>query len=286
VSTRGNRTPRKIVDLIHSGLQLLIQQSGISEKKLLGVGLGAPGITDVRAGIVISAPHLQEWHSVPLRDLLESKLGIPAVVENDVNTAALGESWAGSARGVSDFVFLAIGTGIGAGIYIGDRLYHGSEWAAGEVGYLLLPGAPVSPMAINKPGAFESVIGGHGIENAWRQMCRNSAPRGSANSQLKATQIFELAEQGDMRARELLQATAQVLAHALANISVMLNTSLIVLGGAIGTSEPLLRATRKLLDRNEVARPSLAISLLGEDAQLYGAVRLALDRVESSILST
>lgn len=285
VSTRGNRTPRKIVDLIHSGLQLLIQQGGIPERKLLGVGLGAPGITDVRAGIVISAPHLQEWQSVPLRDLLESKLGIPAVVENDVNTAALGESWAGSARGVSDFVFLAIGTGIGAGIYIGDRLYHGSEWAAGEVGYLLLPGGPVCPMAINKPGAFESVIGGDGIENAWRQMCRKRASRGSANSQLKATQIFDLAEQGDMRARELLQATAQVLAHALSNISVMLNTSLIVLGGAIGTSEPLLRATRKLLDRNEVARPSLAISLLGEDAQLYGAVRLALDRVESSILS-
>jgi glucokinase len=285
VSTRGNRTPNKIVNLIHSGIRHLLQQTGISEKRLLAAGLGAPGITDVRAGIVISAPHLQDWQSVPLRDLLESKLKIPAVVENDVNTAALGESWAGSAKGVSNFVFLAIGTGIGAGIYIGDRLYHGSEWAAGEVGYLLVPGAPVFPMAIDKPGSLESVIGGYGIEKAWRQICQNGSRNGRGNSQLKPTQVFDLAEQGNMRARGLLQATAQVLAHAISNISVMLNTSLVVLGGAIGSSEPLLRATRKLLDRNELARPRLAISLLREDAQLYGAIRLALDRVESSIFS-
>ena len=122
VSTRGNRTPDKIVNLIRSGLHHLLQQTGISEKRLLATGLGAPGITDVRAGTVISAPHLQDWQSVPLRNLLESKLKIPTVIENDVNTAALGESWAGSAKGVSNFVFLAIGTGIGAGIYIADHL--------------------------------------------------------------------------------------------------------------------------------------------------------------------
>ncbi len=286
VSTRGNRTPNKIVNLIRSGLHHLLQQTGISEKRLLATGLGAPGITDVRAGTVISAPNLQDWQSVPLRDMLESKLKIPAVVENDVNTAALGESWAGSAKGVSNFVFLAIGTGIGAGIYIGDHLYHGSEWAAGEVGYLLVPGAPVFPLAIDKPGSLEAVIGGNGIEKAWRQMCKK-APRNGHNPQsLKPTQVFELAEQGDLRARKLLQTTAQVLAHAVSNIAVLLNTSLIVLGGAIGSSEPLLRATRELLDRNQVARPRLAISLLREDAQLYGAIRLAMNKVESTLFSS
>jgi glucokinase len=286
VSTRGNRTPDKIVNLIHSGLRHLIQQTGISEKRMLAVGLGAPGITDVRAGTVISAPHLQDWQSVPLRNLLEAKLGIPAAIENDVNTAALGESWAGSAKGVSNFVFLAIGTGIGAGIYIGDRLYHGSEWAAGEVGYLLVPGAPVFPMAIDKPGSLESVIGGYGIERAWWQVCKKASRNGHSELHLKPTQVFELAQQGDPLARKLLQTTAQVLAHAVSNISVLLNTSLIVLGGAIGSSEPLLRATRKLLDRNELARPRLAISLLREDAQLYGAIRLAMDKVESTLFSS
>jgi predicted NBD/HSP70 family sugar kinase len=140
-------------------------------------------------------------------------------------------------------------------------------------------------MAIDKPGSLESVIGGHGIEKAWRQMCGKVSRNGSIERHLKATEVFDLAQQGDLRARKLLQATAQVLAHAVSNISVLLNTSLIVLGGAIGSSEPLLLATRKLLDRNELARPHLAISLLREDAQLYGAIRLAVDKVESSLFS-
>lgn len=280
VSTRGNRTPAKIVNLISEGVHSLLRQANISAKDLLSIGVGAPGITDVRAGIVISAPHLQNWQSVPFRDLLQAKFKTPASIENDVNIAALGESWAGSAKGVSNFVFLAIGTGIGAGLFIGDRLHHGSDWSAGEVGYFFVPGTPIAPIAIDKPGALESVIGGYGIEHAWRKLC------GSKNGhQLRPTEVFELAERGDARARKLLSATAEVLAHTITNISVLLNTSLIVLGGAIGSSEPLLRATRKLLDRNNFAKPRLAISMLREDAQLYGAIRLALNDVEASLFA-
>lgn len=282
VSTRGNRTPSRIVSLIHSGLVKLLRQAQIPRAKLRAIGLGAPGITDVQAGIVLSAPHLSGWHMVPLRDLLESKLKVPAVIENDVNVAAVGESWTGSAKGISNFVFIAIGTGIGAGIYINDRLYHGSDWAAGEVGYLLVPGASVSPILIERPGSLESTIGGNGIERAWRKLFPGGR---NGNQHLRATEIFDLALRGDSGARALLHLSAQVLAHAITNISLLLNTSLVVLGGAIGTSEPLLRATREILERNDFARPRLAISMLGADAQLHGAIRLALDQVEASLLA-
>src|SRR5215467_13020658 len=154
VSTRGNRTPKQVVALVHTGLLNLLQQAKIPRSKLRAMGLGAPGITDVRAGIVFSAPHLSGWHMVPLRDLLEAKLKVPATVENDVNAAAIGERWTGSAKGISNFVFLAIGTGIGAGIYINDQLYHGSDWAAGEVGYLLIPGEQFSPILLKEPGSL------------------------------------------------------------------------------------------------------------------------------------
>jgi predicted NBD/HSP70 family sugar kinase len=284
VSTRGNRTPSKIVGLIHSGLGNLLRQAQISRSKLLAVGLGAPGITDVRSGIVRSAPHLSEWHMVPLRDLLESKLKVPAIVENDVNAAALGESWSGSAKGISNFVFIAIGTGIGAGIYINDRLYHGADWAAGEVGYLLIPGTQASPVLIERPGALEGTIGGNGIERAWRRIC-DERHNGKAKRHLRATEIFDLGLQGDAGARKLLQTSAQVLANAITNISLLLNTSLVVFGGAIGMSEALLRATREILERNDFARPRLAISMLGADAQLHGTIRLALDQVETALLA-
>lgn len=128
------------------------------------------------------------------------------------------------------------------------------------------------------------MISGPGIEKAWRKLC-NSSRNGHHPLNLRATEVFELAEHGDSLARKLLHSTAQVLATAISNISVLLNTSLVVFGGAVGNSEPLLRATRRLLDRNDFARPRLAISLLGEDAQLIGAVRLALDKVDVTILS-
>jgi glucokinase len=278
VSTRGNRTPPKIVALIQSGLQALLQQAKVPRSKLRAVGAGAPGVTDVRAGIVLSAPNLSGWHSVPLRELLEKKLQIPAVVENDVNAAAIGERWSGSAKGTSNFVFLALGTGIGSGIVLNGHLYHGSDWAAGEVGYLLVPGEEVSPILMKEPGALEKALGGNAIEERWRQASRGDGGR------LRATEIFELAAHGNASARKLLRSSAQVLANAIINICVLINPSLIILGGSLGTSEPLVYATRELLDKNDFAMPRLAISTLGAEAQLHGAIRLALDHVEASLL--
>lgn len=281
VSTRGNRTPLKIVALIHSGLQTLLQQAQVPRSKLRAIGTGAPGVTDVRAGIVLSAPNLSGWHSVPLRELLEKKLKIPALIENDVNAAAIGERWSGSAKGVSNFIFLALGTGIGSGIVLNDRLYHGSDWAAGEVGYLLLPGEEVSPVLMKEPGALEKALGGNAIEGRWRRL----NPGRNGTGRFRATEIFELAAHGNASARKFLQSSAQVLANAITNISVLLNPSLIVLGGSLGTSEPLVGATRELLKKNDFAMPRLAISTLGADAQLQGAIRLALDYVETSVLA-
>src|SRR5262249_29986402 len=130
-------------------------------------------------------------------------------------------------------------------------------------------------------GAFEKALGGNAIERAWRRM----DPDGDGAGRLRATEIFELAARGNVKARKLLRSSAQVLANAITNISVLLNTSLIVLGGSLGTSEHLVGATRELLDRNDFARPRLAISTLGPDAQLHGAIRLALDQVEASLLA-
>ena len=195
-----------------------------------------------------------------------------------LNAAAIGERWSGSAKGTSNFVFLALGTGIGSGIVLNGHLYHGSDWAAGEVGYLLVPGEEVSPILMKEPGALEKALGGNAIEERWRQASRGDGVR------LRATEIFELAAHGNASARKLLHSSAQVLANAIINICVLINPSLIILGGSLGTSEPLVDATRELLDKNDFAMPRLAISTLGAEAQLHGAIRLALDHVEASLL--
>ena len=279
-STRGNGTLERIAALVATGVRELLRQHKVARSRLLTIAAGAPGITDVEAGIVISAPHLPQWQNTPLRQLLEDRLGVPAAIDNDVNLGALGESWCGAARGVKNFVFLAIGTGIGAGIFMDGRLHHGDDWAAGEVGYMHVPGTPDGVLRFNRPGPLETVIGGAAIERSWRRMTH----AGNGSRRAQATQVFEYAKAGHPAARRLLQETARMLSNTVLNMSVILNSSLVVLGGGIGTSQPLFEATRRLLERNEFARPRLALSALGKDAQLFGAVRLALDHAEARLL--
>jgi len=281
-SSRSGSSPEQVIKLIRSGLEHLTRQAGLPMKAVNMVAAGIPGITDVDAGTVISAPNLMNWRNVPFRQLLESALGTMAVVENDVNLAAMGENWRGAARDASNFVFLALGTGIGAGIYLNGQIVHGADWTAGEVGYMHVPGTPDTAFALDKEGSLESVIGGRGIEQAWRnKLCKAAkAQQRKFPPNLTAMEIFELGREGNPDAAEILQLASHILADAIFNISLIIDCSLFVLGGGVGMSTALYDATRRRLDRNELLCPQLVLSTLGQDAQLVGAIRLALEAIE------
>ncbi len=278
---RGDRSPETVTNMLAAGISQLQGHHGIPAKKVLCISAGAPGITDVKAGRVVSAPNLTGWKDVPFRQMMEAKTGHFVCVENDVNLGALGESWSGVARHVRNFVFLAIGSGVGAGIVVNGKLHHGSNWSAGEIGYLLVPGLPSRTLDMSALGVLESTIGGHGIEKAWEdarvRLGLDEALRG-----LTATDIFDRAQNGDQLAREILQRTAEILALAIINLSIILNMSLAVLGGGVGRHPALLEMTQQFLNRHNFPRPQLVVSSLGVDAQLHGAVRLALQSVEAN----
>jgi glucokinase len=270
---KADSSPKVVTELIADGIAHVTQQQKVPAKNILQIAAGAPGITDAISGRVISAPNLRSWQDVPLRDLLQDKTRIATTVDNDVNLGALGEGWCGAARKVANFIFLAIGTGVGAGIVLNGALHHGANWSAGEVGYLLLPGLVADPPSTDHPGALESAIGGRGIEQNWlEQVGPGDSPR--------ATGIFDLAAAGDSRARELLHETADKLAMAITNLSLILDLSQVVLSGGVGEHRTLLQATQRRLERNQFARPQLVASSLGGEAQLFGAVWLALQAAE------
>ena len=205
-----------------------------------------------------------------------------AVIENDVRLGAMGERWKGSARGVNDFVFLAIGTGIAAGICVNGELLRGPGFAAGEVGYLIVPGTREDAVPEGHPGALESAIGGEGIRAQWK----NGTQRmyGEALYDLSATDIFERATNGNEQAQSVLERSARILAHTIYDISVVLNCPLFILGGGVGMSVILRDATESILKKySQPVRPQLRLSSLGPDAQLFGALRLALDAAEKKI---
>jgi glucokinase len=283
------KTPEGVCTLVVEGLKMMCRQSGTPLRKVLHLTAGAPGITNVDTGVVLSAPNLDEWNNVPLRTLLEREAGIPCFVENDTNLAAVGEYWRGAARGIENFIFIALGTGVGAGIYINGRLHRGSHWSAGEIGYFGVSGKKRTPMKVRELGQLEQMIGGGGIEEEWRRiLLRGDSVRSRETADelmaMKVSQIFDLAAEGDRAAGEAVRYTSGLLADAIADISLLLNPEVVVLGGGVGSHPELCRATEKLVQRHEFAQPMLRSSSLGTQAQLHGAVSVSLSAVEEQIL--
>jgi glucokinase len=269
-----------VLDLISEGVESLLRKVSSSRHALRAIAAGAPGITDAEEGTVIATSYLMGWRNVPLRALLEERFQIPAAVDNDVNLAAIGERWAGAAKGVEDFVFLAIGTGIGAGIVLNGRPFRGSAWAAGEVGYMLVPGTQDTPGERGKPGALESMVGGDGIASQWQSLWRADQTKLPRN--LHAGEIFDYALAGDALAQTILHQSSRLLALAIYNIVTVLNCPLFVFGGGVGMHPVLYTTTKNILRqwkmRNE---PELLCSKLGPDAQLMGSLALAVDLLNS-----
>jgi glucokinase len=275
-STVGLRGPEAVVQLVCTGVKSMLHEIAAPLDALRSVAIGVPGITDVDNGIVIAASYLIGWKDVPLRTLVEKELNVTAFVDNDVNMAAIGEQEFGSAKDARDFVFLGIGTGIGAGIVLNGKLYRGSSWAAGEIGYMLVPGAAELPARSDEPGALESMIGGEGIKAQWQKLWRVDGT--ALPSQFNATEIFDRAVDGNTHAQVLLRQSATMLAQAIYNISLVLNCPLFVLGGTVGMHSALCDAAQRLLDQWIVpGSPRLVRSTLGTDAQLLGCVCAALE---------
>jgi glucokinase len=279
----GNKTPAAVVALMRQGLDAMAGEASAGDR-VRHLTVGAPGITDVSLGVIKAAPNLDGWNDVPLQSLVESELGILTTVENDVNLAAVGERARGIARDVRDFVFIAMGTGVGAGIYVEGALHHGAHWSAGEIGYLPVAGMPRETMRLDETGQLERVIGGEGIEAAWRTLLQREGVQDESLLKLRASHIFDRASDGHGLAHEIVSSTARILADAIGILGLLFDPKMVVLGGGVGSHEILRATTEQYLNENELPQPALRISSLGKEAQLFGAISLSLAAVEADLL--
>jgi glucokinase len=276
VPLAGAHDPDAVVAQISEGIQHLCTHAGIPRQAIRSLAAGASGITDVDRGVVIATSYLMGWRNVPLRAMLEAALEIPIAIDNDVNLAAIGEGNTGAAQGARDFVFLAIGTGIGAGIVLNGRSYRGHGWTAGEIGYMLVPGVSERPVERGRPGSLEETAGGAGIEARWDTLPNRRAP--PPLGRLTATQIFDRALEHDPMAQKVLDNAARTIAYAIYNISLILNCPLFVLGGGVGIHPALRDAVQVVLEERSIrVQPRLLVSTLGTEAQIAGAICLALE---------
>jgi predicted NBD/HSP70 family sugar kinase len=271
---RGPRAQDNL-DQVESLIQHLLDQPRPGGQPLRGIGVGAPALTLSDQGLVTWAPSLG-WRDLPLRDLLIERFGVPVVVENDVNLAALGEYGFGAARGTDSAACLSVGTGMGLGIILERKIYRGFHQSAGEIGYLP-PFLSCLGERYEGFGALETLASARGIEQRAIQR-RLELGLAGASGRLHTEQVFQAARQGQAWACKVVSETVDYLAFAAAAISLLIDPQVIVLGGDLALQADLLIGP--ILQRLEgviPVQPRLEASWLGGQAAVLGAIMLVLD---------
>lgn len=249
---------------LHMALSDAVETILPASGAVAGVGIGIAGAVDARAPGLELAPNLSGLDVTSMTSELTSRWNVPVVVENDVNAAAVGERAVGGAQGVDDFVFIAVGTGIGMGTFSGGRLIRGARNAAGEIGYLSVGVDPFDP-AYRTRGPLEDVVSGPGIAAAYARL---------GNVTVTTQEVFDR-QRDDIHAAAVLDTFSRSLALAIASVRAILDPSLVVLGGGVGSRQDVLGWLRPWLDRLDCADLAVRTSRLGPTATVHGALELA-----------
>jgi predicted NBD/HSP70 family sugar kinase len=271
------------VELVRGAVAAACGSAGVSPDALRALVIGTPGVLDPRTGEPRLAVNLPAWHEGVL-DALRSDLGRPVTIENDVNLAAMAERATGAAAGADDFVLVWIGIGLGLAIVLDGRLHRGVGGAAGEIGYLPVPGVPL-PQDITHPatGAFQSLIGAQALLPL---AAGYGFARPSAGAAVRAA--ITAAGAGDERGGAFLAELAGRVATGVAAICVVLDPGLVVLGGEVGLGGGTALAARVAAEVGRIspARPHVVPTGVSGDPVLRGAILAAVDQARGELLAS
>jgi glucokinase len=271
--------PPAVCAQIAKEVRNLLRKHKKTEDQLLGLVIGVPAIVNINQGIVFSLSALKDWSDVPLGSMLAGELKCQVLVENDTNLAAKGEYHRGAAQGEANFVFITIGKGVGAGIFLDGSIYRGSQWSAGEIGYLRVPHISRDFPTLHGYGRLEKVLGAPGILRSWRASRRSGRRSPKAG---RATEVLDLAAAGNAQAKKILVQRATILSDVILDLALILNPSVILLGGEVGSHPRLMNEVKLLLKGDEFAVVRVGLSALGSSAVLWGGVYTA---IESAVLA-
>ncbi|HUF27613.1 MAG TPA: ROK family glucokinase [Gemmatimonadaceae bacterium] len=249
----------RLVELVIADMRA---EHGAGREDFLGVGIGAPGPLDRQRGLVIVAPNLG-WYDYPLRERITTRLGLPATLDNDANCATYGEWWQGAAKGGRNVIGLTIGTGIGGGLILEQRLYHGSSDVAGEIGHMTIDSTGRRCKCGNY-GCLEAYASGTAIAVRAREaLARDESGSvmpglaGGDPEQLTAATVYDAAMRGDALARELVQETARFLGAGVANLLNIFNPDVVVIAGGVTQAGDLLFEPLRVEVRRRAFRPAV-----------------------------
>lgn len=271
---------------------------------LQGIGIGVPGIIDMKTGMLRESPNLPGWAGTPVQAEIERLLGTRVILENDANVAALGEKWLGAARDVDDMAMLTLGTGVGGGIVLRGRIWHGMTGMAGEFGHMTVePEGP--PCGCGNRGCVEQYASATAVVRMAKEAIASGRAPGlakaaSSDPEFSSKAIYNLAIQGDEEARKIFVRVGRALGICIANLVNAFNLNMYVIGGGASSAweafSPYifeeLRQRSLVYAATAPASPLpggagasgqedststiVTLALLGSDAGLYGAAQLPM----------
>jgi glucokinase len=227
----------RIIEMVEQSIAEVLSMHGGRRDDIAGIGIGSPGPLDRKAGVVINTPNLG-WRNFPLRDLVANAVNLPATLDNDANCATYGEWWLGAAKGVDTVVGLTLGTGIGGGIVLDGRIYHGVSDVAGEIGHMTIDSTGRRCKCGNY-GCLEAYASGpaialravEGIEAGVETVLSDMV--GGRLEDITAATVYEGVVAGDEYATEVMKDTAKFLGAGVANIINVLNPEMVVISGGV-----------------------------------------------------
>jgi glucokinase len=272
-----------VIDRIVGSIERACEEAGVKVGSVDGVGIGAPSAIDFEEGMVINAGNLG-WKQVPLRAILEKRLGMPVVVENDVNAAIWGEAKLGAAKSWTDVLAVWVGTGIGGGLVLGGEIHRGAFHTAGEIGQMILfPRGGVGRRTLEEHcsrlsmvRAMETIVGFYP-----QSKIRAAFAERGEDGMVGSSAIAECYASGDELAVRVIDDAAELLGMAIANAVTLLSVRAVVLGG--GVTEAL---GKRYVDRvresfewnvfpSTLKKCHLVVGQLGDAAGVLGAALLA-----------
>ncbi|MFT8319284.1 MAG: ROK family glucokinase [Bacillus sp. (in: firmicutes)] len=267
-----------------------------AKSDVLGVGMGAPGPFDYETGIIYNTVNLGWPDNFPLKERLETELGLPVSIDNDANCAALGEMWKGAGAGCKDLVCVTLGTGVGGGVIVNGQIVQGAKGAAGEIGHLTAVVENGALCNCGKTGCLETIASATGIVRLAKEMLIEEMIDSELQILLKkegtftAKDVFDAAKNNDKVAQDVIAFVASHLGLVLANIANTLNPQKIVLGGGVSKAgdvllTPVKEDFQKYSFKSVAESTVIDVATLGNAAGVIGAAWLAKSKkLNSSVL--
>ena len=277
-----NSGPEIIMNHIYKFIEELLKENNLSKKSIFGIGMGVPGPVEFSKGIPVSPPIMPGWHLYPLKEVLQEKYNCPAFIDNDVNVMAVGEEHAGIANNVSNFIFVKIGTGIGAGIVCNGKLYRGDKGCSGDIGHIEIDGEEELCSCGNK-GCLEIAAAGPAIAKKAKSAARKRESELlysllEKKGDLTARDVGEALKRGDSCAKKIFKESGHKIGRVLSRLVNFYNPALIVIGGGVANAgEDLISPIKEEILRHST---SLAVQDLeikeSENNELVGVIGAAV----------